>query len=45
MKELERLPDGKQFFRREGTRSSPCPSSPTCTRTPHAELAAYPYEL
>ena len=45
MKELERLPDGKQFFRLEGDAVVPLPEFADVHQDPQSELAAYPYEL
>jgi hypothetical protein len=43
--ELSRLPDGKQFFRREGNAVVPLPEIAQVSGSPEVELAAYPYEL
>jgi hypothetical protein len=43
--ELSRLPDGKQFFRREGNAVVPLPEITQMPSSSEAELTAYPYEL
>jgi hypothetical protein len=43
--ELERLPEDRQYFAREGDAVVPLPEFATITGDPAAELAAYPYEL
>jgi hypothetical protein len=45
LKELERMPEGKQYFRREGNAVVPLPELLTVPRDPGSEFAAYPYEL
>ena len=45
LKELERMPEGKQYFRREGNAVVPLPEMSRVAQEPNAELAAYPYEL
>ncbi|MBV8229846.1 MAG: hypothetical protein JO329_07680 [Planctomycetaceae bacterium] len=45
LKELERLPDGKQFFRLEGDAVVPLPEFADVHQDPQSELAAYPFEL
>jgi hypothetical protein len=43
--ELNRLPDGHQFFTREGNAVVPLPEFSTVTADGTAELVAYPFEL
>ena len=43
--ELARLPDGRQYFTREGNAVVPLPEFARITANPAAELAAYPFEL
>ena len=43
--ELERMPAGKQYFRREGNAVVPLPELSAIPRDPESEFAAYPYEL
>jgi len=43
--ELGRLPDGRQYFTREGNAVVPLPEFAVITADPAAELAAYPFEL
>jgi hypothetical protein len=43
--ELSRLPDGKQFFCREGNAVGPLPEIAHISGSREVELAAYPYEL
>src|SRR5262245_40975199 len=43
--ELSRLPDGRQFFRREGDAIVPLPESLEAARAAPSPLSAYPYEL
>ncbi len=43
--ELDRLPDGKHFFRREGNAVVPMPSFKKAIADSVAPLDAYPYEL
>ena len=43
--ELDRLPDGRQFFAREGNAVVPLPEFATVTADATVELAAYPFEL
>ena|SRR5579883_652950 len=45
MKELERLPDGKQFFRLEGNAIVPLPEYVKAPKDENSVLAAYPFEL
>ena len=43
--ELGRLPDGRQYFAREGNAVVPLPEFAGVTADVTAELAAYPFEL
>lgn len=43
--ELSRLPDGSQYFRREGDAVVPLPEFARVHKDPVSELKAYPYEL
>ena len=43
--ELSRMPDGRQFFRREGNAIVPLPEFSEVPHETRAALAAYPYEL
>jgi hypothetical protein len=43
--ELDRLPDGRQFFTREGDAVVPLSEFAAVTADATAELAAYPFEL
>lgn len=43
--ELERMPDGTQYFRREGNAVVPLPELERVPKNPTAELASYPFEL
>ncbi len=45
LNELERLPEGKQFFQLEGNAIVPQPEFEDVHQDPQSELAAYPYEL
>ncbi|MDR3639652.1 MAG: hypothetical protein P4L84_37980 [Isosphaeraceae bacterium] len=45
LKELDRLPAGKQYFRQEGNAIVPLPELSNVPKEPQAEFAAYPYEL
>lgn len=45
LKELERLPDGKQFFTREGNAVVPLPEFFRCKHDDETALAFYPFEL
>lgn len=43
--ELERMPDGKQYFRREGNAVVVLPELEQVPRDPKAEFSSYPFEL
>lgn len=43
--ELDRMPDGKRYFRREGNAVVPLPSFLRAQASSVAPLDAYPYEL
>jgi hypothetical protein len=43
--ELERLPEGGRYFRREGNAIVPLPEFASVHKDPDSELRAYPYEL
>ena len=43
--ELERLPDGAQYFRREGNAVVPLPELLGVPKNDRAEFASYPFEL
>lgn len=43
--ELERMPDGAQYFRREGNAVVPLPELLRVPKNPKAEFASYPFEL
>jgi hypothetical protein len=43
--ELDRLPEGKRFFRREGNAIVPLPAFLAAVKTTTSPLDAYPYEL
>lgn len=45
LKELARLPDGKQYFKLEGNAIVPLPEFRRVHQDPNSELSAYPYEL
>lgn len=45
LKELERLPEGKQFFRREGNAVVPLPEFLAATNSRQDARDAYPFEL
>ncbi|MEO6810362.1 MAG: hypothetical protein ABI353_14695 [Isosphaeraceae bacterium] len=45
LKELERLPEGKRFFRREGNAVVPLPEFLAATKGQQAARDAYPFEL
>jgi hypothetical protein len=45
LKELERLPEGKRYFTREGDAILPLPEFAALPKDPESEFAAYPYEL
>ena len=43
--ELDRLPEGRQYFRQEGNAIVPLPEFARVPKDPNSELKAYPYEL
>lgn len=43
--ELDRLPDGRQYFTREGNAVVPLPEFASLTTDPAAEVADYPFEF
>jgi hypothetical protein len=45
LEELARLPEGRQYFTREGDAVVPLPEFAGLTTDAAAELSAYPYEL
>ncbi|HMB03714.1 MAG TPA: hypothetical protein VKP69_08235 [Isosphaeraceae bacterium] len=45
LNELERLPEGEQYFRQEGNAVVPLPEFANVHQDPDSELKAYPYEL
>src|SRR4051794_21673702 len=45
LKELERLPEGKQYFALEGDAIVPLPEFAEVPADPRSALAAYPFEL
>jgi hypothetical protein len=45
MGELDRLPQGEQYFRLEGNAIVPLPEFAAVHQDPDSELNAYPYEL